>query len=273
MIRDNSERQKQAWSAVLEYIQASLVAIVDGPPNEPKFKRHSGSGTLVRTPANKIIVLSADHVLKDVGAGFSLGAEGIKTIGDPFAAIWKHPDATVDVAVALLQPRAAEACGQQAINWQSIAAAGDDWVEGEPAIVCGFPVDYRVERVDEVRKVVTQSYVPVAYTTLVHGTDNAGRYKLAWGDAFARDDDRNPLLPVFDIKPGELFQQKRPTGVSGGPLWRLRPLDTREIWSASRAADIIGICESWDEESIAFCPSTRVWGPWFREVIAQIDAA
>ena len=68
-----------------------------------------------------------------------------------------------------------------------------------------------------------------------------------------------------------MSKQPAPRGISGGPLWRVTFLSMAQVWSASRAASVIGVCGSWDQESVEFCSSTLVWGDWLREVLIEID--
>jgi hypothetical protein len=206
---------------------------------------------------------------------FILGGFELEPTGDPFAQVCKHPEGQdhIDVAFAVLKPELANLCRKDAITLDEIAA--DDFVlelpQKEPVMLCGFPRDRRVQHFDHEKRVKFQGYVPWAYTTSVRRLDSRGRYEMVWDEGVAQDDE-NGLLRVYGFKPGEVFKQGHPQGVSGGPLWLIRGVKKSALWVAERAALLIGINESWDKEDTELCPSTSMWGPWFRSMLADSDA-
>lgn len=276
-VTDEAERSRQGWIAIYEHIQRSLVFIVEGRPNEHKFGKGHGSGTLVRTPGGQTVVLTATHVLRDHPDGHSLGGFylGDGAVADPFASVWRHPTGEdgVDVAVALLTDEAANVFRLGAVTIDSIAESSVELGEKDPTVISGFPAALRTQKVDHANKINFQGYASMAYNTRVVGFDQKkSRYQMAWDEGIAESDDAIGLMKVFGMEAGKVFKQPEPGGISGGPLWRLAPVKTGKLWSADKAATIIGITESWDKESVAFCPAVRVWGDWFRDVVRAVDS-
>jgi hypothetical protein len=273
MVRDEGERQERALDALYARMSESLVAIVDGPPNEDKFDKPNGSGTLVVSPTGNVVVLTAAHVLDNPPDGHTVVGKNLEPVHNPFVGTWKHPDGerSCDVAVALLAPNIADGCRKHAISLDSLAPAGfepgaTDWV-----FLCGFPGSRRLQQEDRVNKIKHQHYVSVAYATSVEGKDSRGRYKTSWDKGIASDDAPANVPKAFGIRPGETFDQGLPHGVSGGPLWCAVKMKTSEIWSAVHAAKLIAINESWDKGTIEFCPSTDMWRAWLIDTLRKID--
>jgi hypothetical protein len=275
MVVVNEEvRQRQGWLAVHERLRRSLVFIIDGPPGQDKSARGHGSGTLVRTPGGAILVLTAAHVLDEPPDGYTLGGYELEAVGDPFTRVIKHPTAPhdIDVALAVVRPEIAELCGRDAISLDEVALSdfAIELPQKEPVVLCGFPFDRRVQHIDHDKRVAFQGYVPWAYTTSVLRIDGRGRYELAWAEGVAKEDE-NGLLKVYGFKVGEVFKQGHPQGLSGGPLWLVRGVKKTELWVPERAALLIGVDESWDRVATAYCQSTRMWGDWLRETVAELD--
>jgi hypothetical protein len=273
-VTDDSARQEHGWRAIHARLEQSLVFIVDGPLGEDKYERDHGSGTLIRTPGGNVVVLTAAHVVDQIPTdGCTLGGYGIDPVAAPFEALWTHPNRDVDAGLALVRPDLANRCRALAMPLESIGDSAFELAQpqSDPTTVCGYPKARRVQRLDHRNKVKFQGYVSVAYTTSVTGLDEKGRYRVAWSEAVA-DKDHDGLLDAYGLKVGEVFDQCHPGGISGGPLWVIRGLKKGELWSAERAALLIGVCESWDKQDVEFCPSSRLWADWLRERIAAIDS-
>jgi hypothetical protein len=273
-VTDDEERQRQGWKAIHERLRRSLVFIIDGPPGEDKAGRYHGSGTVVRSPGGVVIIVTAAHVFTDPPDGYTLGGYELEPVGDPFMTVIKHPASDeVDFAIAVLKPEIAERCGRDAISLDEIAPSDFalEIPQKEPIVLCGFPLDRRVQQVDHEKRIKFQGYVPWAYATSVLRIDRRGRYEVAWTEGIAEDDEYG-LLEVYGFKVGEVFKQGHPQGISGGPLWLVRGVKKSAVWVAERAALLIGINESWDKEATEYCPSTRMWGDWVRTTIAALDA-
>jgi len=273
MIKDEGEKQERALDALYARMWESLVAIVDGPPDEEKLDRGNGSGTLVRSAAGNVVVLTAAHVLNEPPDGYTVVGKNLDAVHNPFVGTWKHPDGEdkCDVAIALLAPNIAAGCMRHAISLDSLAAPGfepgpTDWV-----FLCGFPQARRLQQEDPVNKIKYQHYVSVPYATNVEGKDSRGRYKTSWDRGVVSNDAPAGVIKAFGIKPGEPFNQGRPHGISGGPLWCAVKMKTSEIWSAVHAAKLIAVNEAWDTGTIEYCPSTDMWRQWLIETLNMID--
>jgi hypothetical protein len=78
-----------------------------------------------------------------------------------------------------------------------------------------------------------------------------------------------PAIPA-----GESFEIVHPRGISGGPLWRFRTVGEGNLWSPSKMGQIVAVATTFNPapDHLELCTSVAVWGDWFRETIARIDA-
>jgi hypothetical protein len=221
------------------------------------------------------VVLTAKHILEDdpPADGFTIG--GPRDPGTACSAAlerqWLHPEVDVDVAVATLTRPAADAFGRAAYD-SSLVATADDWnlLDDDVTMICGYPAGYRGEEVDHDRKTILHILPGVTHaTTVAPDLDARGRYRVEWGPGIMEDPDGK--FQFLGIEDGKERDLAHPGGISGGPLWRVRgPISKSEIWIPDKMARIVGVASRY-LEGIEFAPSVKVWGDWFREVIAEVD--
>lgn len=265
-----TDLEREAFEGVHQFAQRGLVFLVDGPIGPSMHRAANGSGTLLRTPLGRIVVLTARHVLEDDRPSeFAIaGRSQPEGLDDAVGREWWHPD--VDVAVALLKQHAASVLGTHAVSSDVVAETGDATIGGhQAALICGFPASYRDSEVDHHARRVEVNFPSVSYLTLADGIDAKGRHRVQWGEGVVGDRDRPGLRGVA---PGELFNLAHPGGMSGGPLWRFTKVPKGEVWDPSKMARIIGVASSYLAPH-EFAPSVATWGDWFRETIAEIDTA
>jgi hypothetical protein len=273
-VRADSERRESGQRAMHRYFSRSLVFIGYGPPLGRGGPRENGSGTLIATPGGKIVVLSAKHILEDMPPdGFSLGGQVLVSGGvhEPFVRHWSCPDRKfeIDVALALLTDAAAESFRDAAVPLSMVARSDED-ASCDSAYLCGFPFDYRVYEVDHQAKFVSQNVSVFTYLTKVEGLDEKLRYRVTWTEGIPHSVTEN--MSALGVEEGKTFKHKRPSGISGGPLWKFDRVPPDQIWSPSVASRLIGVASAWDQDSVSLCPSSLLWGDWFYDTVGEIDS-
>lgn len=263
----------QALGALQDYARGPVVFLVDGPVGTLEIeKAKAGSGTLIRTPRGRTVVLTAKHNFEDLPpTGMSIGGE-IGSVSNALGARLEHPSATVDLAVTMISADAEGMFGRLAVPADVVAATADtDFAKQNPMILCGYPAMYR-RTIVQSKATALHEFACVSYATLVEPElDANSRYQARW-----KEGARTSADPVFPAIPaGETFDLVHPRGISGGPLWRFRSVGEGNLWSPSKMGQIIAVATDYNPEPdhLELCTSVAVWGDWFRETIAKIDAA
>lgn len=261
---------RQAFDAVQEYVARPLVFLAEGAIGPGMRTTPNGTGTLLRTPGGRVLVLTARHVLEDDRPEqWAIGGKISHGIDDALGAEWLHPNLDLDVGLALLKPHAAAALESYALAHSAVAEDGAFRSEDHQAILCGFPGAYRSAEIDQRAGRATVHFQSLTYGTTVDGLDAKSRYKVRWQEWYSHDDAAADLLKA---KSGEPVRLEHPRGISGGPLWRFDYAREGELWDPSRVGRIIGIASTFLEPH-EFVPSVEAWGAWFRETLAKIDGA
>lgn len=271
MLAAAEEMQEQAEEALHRFVGSAMVFVIEGPPDERKLERANGSGTLLRTPAGRVILLTAAHVLQDESGKtcadiFSLGGIALPNgaVADSLTQRWVHSSA--DVAVARVS--AAEAFGSAPVPTSLVATPSESGIEGKFGFrLGGFPAGYRRESI--AGSYLLHGMMPLTYATTLDGLDERGRFKVRWEDSIVVGNEDSRHLGLVAGKEIELVH---PRGISGGPLWRFAPGAKGELWAPGKIAKLIGVACSY-LEPISFVESTTAWGEWFTDVVAQVDAA
>ena len=266
----NSPLDRTAFEALHDFAREAVVFLVDGAIGPNSHLASVGSGTLIKTAGGRIVVLTAAHNFDDLpDDGVSMGGEGSNAVSHALGAPWRHP--SIDVALAVVQPEAAKVFGHAALAPEVVAATTDTAFELQnPMLLCGYPGDYRRLHVDRPAGRAHLEFACVSYVTTVQPElDEHGRYHARWKEGVLTEHD--PLFPA--VKPGEEFVVVRPHGISGGPLWRFRSAGKGQVWAPAKIGQIVGVaCDYIRVDAVECCPSVAVWGDWFRETLAAIDA-
>lgn len=261
----------QALGALQEYARRPVVFLVDGPIGTIEIeKAAAGSGTLVRTPRGRTLVLTAKHNFEGAPpTGMSIGGEA-NSVSNALGTRWEHPSAAVDVAVTMISAEAERVFGGLAVPADAVATTTDTELSKQnPMILCGYPALYRRTLVQS-KTTLLHEFACVSYATSVApDLDSKGRYEAHWKEAALTSSD--PVFPT--IPPGETFEIVHPRGISGGPLWRFRSVGEGNLWSPAKMGRIVAVATDYNPpDHLELCTSVAVWGDWFRETVATIDA-
>jgi hypothetical protein len=253
-VKDTRHLWDQVRTAARTWVSRSLVCIV--PQRVPEVV---SSGTAIRTPGGRVVVLTAWHCVNDLD-------ENPPSITQDS---WPHgvqralteaiegPDGC-DIAIAIPSAEAHEVLvrARCTIESASVATATDDGVDSSQWLLMGgYPAELGSVSVDHAAEIVTLNRGSMIYTfPSVERDALRNRYRIPW------------------IEDAEA-PSPRPQGISGGPLWRV---DTgtpqNEIWTPEKRLKLIGVATSYlESERIEFAESVAVWGDWFRETIAVLD--
>jgi hypothetical protein len=262
----------QALGALQDYARRPVVFLVDGPIGTIEIeKAKAGSGTLVRTPRERTVVLTAKHNFEGVPpTGMSIGGGTPNGVSNALGARWEHPSSDVDLAVTMISTEAERAFGGFAVPTEVVAAATDtDFSKQNPMILCGYPALYRrtlVQSTTALHEFACASYA----TSVAPDLDAKGRYEAHWNEGALTSAD--PVFPA--IPPGETFEIVHPRGISGGPLWRFRSGGDQAIFGRPTrwGRSLRSATDYNPPDHLELCTSVSVWGDWFRETIAKIDA-
>lgn len=265
------EVKGQALGALQDYARRPVVFLVDGPVGTIDIEKASaGSGTLVRTPHGRTVVLTAKHNFKGIPAtGMSIGCETPNAVSNALGARWEHPRSDVDVAITMISAEAERVFASFAVPTDSVAATHDTgFTRQNPMILCGYPAMYR-RTVVQSKTTALHEFACVSYATLVApDLDAEGRYEARWKEAALTSAD--PVFPAIPV--GETFEVVHPRGISGGPLWRFRSVGEGNVWSPSKMGQIVAVATDYRaRDHLELCTSVASWGDWFRETIAEID--
>jgi hypothetical protein len=265
------EVKMQALLALQTYAMRPVVFMLDGPlAGFQLLEAKAGSGLVLRTPRGRTVVLTARHNFDDLPqSGMSIG--GRVSVADALGPRWEHPNPEVDIAITGLKPDAEQMLSVLAVPTSVVAASSDTaFTRENPMILCGFPALYR-RTLPRDAKTADHEFSCMSYATTVEpDLDSEGRYLAEWKEGALTEKD--PVLPA--IKPGETFEIVHPRGISGGPLWRFRSTPEGQLWSPEAKGMIVGIATDYRERtSRQLCPSVAVWGDWFSETVAAIDAS
>jgi hypothetical protein len=247
---DNLNRE--ARTAISDYVAQPLVAFVPGARGEPA---DVSSGTLFRTPGGNIVVLTAKHCVDDVIQGpVRLCWYGRNdSVSGTAAAVVKHPDASVDVAMFALWPDAVRVVRALALTEDGLAGDDDVDPKSDALIVAGVPAELLV------RDGNFRGLWAVNYGTNVAdpARDATGRLRVLWTEM---------ETPTGNV------EMPRPHGISGGALWRFRGRDAKGVWSPATTGRFIGVPVSWMErDQVEFVEPVTKWREWVRQTMVDMD--
>jgi hypothetical protein len=263
--KDNAVKLAMRW------MHGSAVCVAEGRIGT-RVKRPA-SGTVVRTPRGRAVLLTCAHCVEDEAVVYSVTQIGARCgINDVASGFLKHPDPTVDVALVMLKPDAEQLLLASAVEPATIALPDDGEVgAGQWTIAVGFPEEYMREQVLYDQRLIVQNMGALTFGCEVESRDDSGRLMIGWNRAVAHDPSalwREEMISKHD----PIQDLPRAPGVSGGPLWRFGPMPQNEVWSAYRAGRVIGVLCSWlRHQRIQFAEPVSRWGAWFAIALQQAD--
>jgi hypothetical protein len=278
VVTDEASLKKSGIAAIQNYASRFSVAIRPTPSSTAN--EWVGSGTVVRTPGGKLVVLSAKHVLEEiakidghVAVGFGPTGISIPSDGVCMATTLLFGPEGVDVGLFVLNPTAATYLADS-ISVNDIGSSSDTGIEeGDAFVAVGYPWQLVHDQADYAAHVNWHFFSKIIYTVKVRGLDRRGRYEMNWNNGIAPQEASHllPNLAAQLVSNGGPHVPPDPPGVSGGALWRFRG-PPRLIWTASAYGKLVGVLCSWiRDDRIQIAESASAWGDWLRAAIKELD--
>lgn len=257
MVTDTKGLDELALKAAGEYVRRSSVCLI-GPFSQDGEEIPIGSGTAIRTPGGRVVVLTAAH-------NFETGGErAIAYFGMPPGRALRgvasrlHVCDGIDVALFEVRGDGTRSLLPLSVDLDAIGAA--EAVEPDfQYVVAGYPSGF--------------IFTPEKHTHVLHavannvrgvGIDDQGRYRFRWDRA---------VLPREIVQalalPSAKLELPHPRGISGGALWRFQPMH-EPVWSPTSHARLVAIPHRFLQPT-QFAENVSRWGDWLRETIQRID--
>jgi hypothetical protein len=250
------DQEKEGQDAINHFILRPSVFLAPGSAGDkPPW---IGSGTIIRTPQNNLVILTAKHVAEDARRveyrfGYGLGRNIVNNF---VAGIYFHPD-KVDVALLIIKEALSSPLKDLALNPDSVAIPDYKILDDDCLILNGFPKE--LTEYDEKNNIYGLGSITYWGSKLSpERYDEKGRYRVEWKDAEQFRSDEPIDLP-------------QPHGMSGGPLWRFRKGPKSPVWSPEAIGKIIGIQSEWDGKEILLVEPVQKWGDWFHDSMEKVD--
>jgi hypothetical protein len=252
----NPDQENFGQDAIIQFILRPSVFIAPGSAGDTPTD--IGSGTVIRTRQNHLIILTAKHVAEDAQRRHYRIGYGLDVcpINNFVAGILLHPD-EVDVALLIIKEALSTPLKEIALKPDVISNQEDEIRDDDCLILNGFPAELsRYSKTENVYGLVSITYwgcklCPERY-------DGRGRYQVEWKDA-----EQFRANEPLDLPP--------PDGTSGGPLCRFRKSPKSQVWSPEGIGNIVGIQSEWDRKETLLVEPVQRWGDWFQDSIDQVD--
>ena len=217
-----------------------------------------GSGVFIVGPSKTVAVLTAQHVaVGDWRLGLTFNGH---TVGD---AIIETISAPRKLDIALMMVRADVASEVLAQNNAIPLSALDDCdhptalQKGTPLVAGGFPIQYQVKVADQTRNTDI-----VCFAQSV-GCDRA-HLSFDWSTVEVRCDSFPSAQ--LNIYPDTKFEQKAPSGLSGGPVFRAVPPQDHELWAPHVVLRLAAIAVKFNSRREIAIPVWR-WRDWVHDAM------
>lgn len=255
-----SDAEKAATWKVRTFVERSVVLLTDTP--QGVRSRHPASGTLIRSASGAVGVLTAAHALPSTNEALTVHVEQGVFIEDAIEHCLRHPDAEVDVGIAKVREDVANALRARALTLQSIELSRVHRVEAaSQLVVAGFPQQFQEDaELDE--GVIEHRFAGFIYWSRTHGHDDR-LLSIKWREGFTVDRETVAPHPLLRRPPDQPLPLKKPRGISGGPVFRVRS-NTAAQFSPENDVHLIGVAIEFDKESERAAP----WWRWERWVSA-----
>lgn len=208
------------------------------------------------------MLLTAAHVF-DNGARGALFGEDL-AIEDAISTVRRMPNA--DVALALLTDDA-RGLDTLAMDPSSISDETSSAVrKGDTVDVIGFPEAVAVQILDPVRDKPFTRHGDMIHRTVIAGVDRAA-ISIVWKEGDIAQSS-SALYEAAGFKIGTRVNQRKPSGISGGAVWKQLRADD-EVWTAEKVFRMVGIPSEFTNGRLLAVPARR-WLPWLREQLIKL---
>jgi hypothetical protein len=247
-------QESSAQKASEYFVRRVMVLVV----RKTKVACSHGSGVFIVGPSKKVAVLTAQHVAVGTGRlgltfnGHTVGDAITKTISAPqkldIALMMVHPDVASEV---LAQDNAIPLSALDSCDHQDTLGKGTQLVVG------GFPIQYQYQAGSQTRNIDIVCFAKSA------GCDGT-RLSFDWSTVEVRGDS----FPAaqLNIYPETRFEQTKPSGLSGAPVFRAIQPQNGEIWVPHTAMRLAAIAVEFKSRRELAIP-VWCWRTWVQEML------
>ena len=226
----DNPKAAHAVAAIHERIAQATVFILPGGAREAP--ENVWSGTIIRTPGDRLVVLASKHMFERD----ELGDEPCRVCWyrcadtlEPFAPIRVEHPGDVDVAAFLVRPDREGPMRAHAIAYSAVVPWITDAEPDDTVFLSGYPANLIAVTRDHAAPRGTLGFTNIAYGVNVRYLvrDDRDRVALEWREMVVRPDPTIRELPP-------------PNGMSGGALWYLEPREkpAGAIWQPGSASGL-----------------------------------
>jgi hypothetical protein len=268
---DIQAKNRAALEAIVDSVTSSLVGIMVGVPGaQPCW---NGSGTLLRVCSDRYVVLTAAHVAQRdsndaIKNEWHLLRRGLDDVLTDFAEeTFVHPAANcappddIDVAIMLVRRKYnAALSAYEPRSIADVADPSDNQVSGNQILVAaGYPWEQKKFDPMEARSLHSTYH---SFPKLRPGCGSDGHpprgLHMDWGDG------------AFDLVSEKPHVRPYPSGISGGPVWRLSNEKVEGLWAPTVLAKLVGVLVAYFKpNNCQRAESVADWGAWFNDMVTR----
>jgi len=244
--------EEAARFAVTAFVRRSLVLIVF--TRQGTRSTAHASGTLIAGSDGRLGVLTAKHCINP-GELITLASnEGL--VEDCVEEVHHHDK--VDIAVAILRPKVATIWAHLALRLSQVEIQPERRLSpGHLLVMGGFPNQFRRDVVLSHNARIDR-FVPIVQFTSDYGHDSRSisirwKHGVISGSEFPFDDLGVPRRTQIPLR--------KPTGMSGGPLFRVTPTRRGTLWSPESDMHLIGVAYAFSAHREQAVPWWH-WSSW-----------
>jgi hypothetical protein len=250
-----------AREALTSFVRRSLVLLIFARQGERTA--HHGSGTIVIGGSGRVAVLTAAHVVKP-GDLVSLVTTD-EFLENVVVEVKQAPNG-IDVALAFVEGSTSAVLRKHALGIESIESSAQRIVApGTLLLTAGFPKQFTYDAHHPSRGSLQHRFADIINYTTDFKHDN--RFiSIAWkqgaltGQTFPHDD--------LGVRRGETIQLKKPVGLSGGPVYRVRTTQKDMLWSPTSDATLVGVASEFTNRRELAVPWWH-WAHWVTEMLSS----
>jgi hypothetical protein len=241
--------EDHARAAVTSFVTRSLVLLVFTRQGERT--PYHGSGSLVLARSGRVAVLTAAHVVRP-GDFVSVvtQAEFIEDAVDEVI----HAQG-LDIAIAFVRDTISSRVRELAISMERIETSDERRLaKGSQLVAAGFPEQFTYDARHPEHGWLQHRFADILHYTSEFDHDDQA-ISIAWkqgqitGNSFPFDD--------LGVPRDQTVQFKKPSGLSGGPVYHVRSPRKGLLWSPTSDATLIGIAAE-------FTNRRELAIPWWR---------
>jgi hypothetical protein len=250
-----AEQDAAAKAKVSAFVQRSLVLLTDTPYGIRA--EHPASGLLLRLRSGRVAVLTAAHTLPEEAPVNLHGAEN-KLYEDAVVGVAMHP--TDDVGLGLVRRELQAHLAGFAMDLDQVECSNVRRIEqGARLLAAGFPSQF-TQNIPIADDRVEHRFTALLKYTAMHNHDHR-RLSIDWREGYPIDRAGPSPHKALDVPAGSPVYLKKPSGLSGGPVFRVSVATTVEGFDPKTHCRLVGIAVEFKDQRQLAVP-WWVWSDW-----------